>query len=29
MKADAVGAIGHPKYDNDPTAKVDPNKGYY
>jgi 3-isopropylmalate dehydrogenase len=24
MKADAVlfGAIGHPKYDNDPTAKV-------
>jgi 3-isopropylmalate dehydrogenase len=30
MKADAVlfGAIGHPKYDNDPTAK-DPNKGYY
>jgi 3-isopropylmalate dehydrogenase len=31
MKADAVlfGAIGHPKYDNDPTAKVRPNKGYY
>jgi isocitrate/isopropylmalate dehydrogenase len=29
MKADAVlfGAIGHPKYDNDPTAKVRPEQG--
>jgi 3-isopropylmalate dehydrogenase len=29
MKADAVlfGAIGHPKYDNDPSAKVRPEQG--
>lgn len=29
MKADAVlfGAIGHPKFDNDPTAKVRPEQG--
>jgi len=29
VKADAVlfGAIGHPKYDNDPTAKVRPEQG--
>ncbi len=29
MKADAVlfGAIGHPKYDNDPTAKIRPEQG--
>ena len=29
MQADAVlfGAIGHPKYDNDPTAKVRPEQG--
>ena len=28
-KADAIlfGAIGHPKYDNDPTAKVRPEQG--
>jgi 3-isopropylmalate dehydrogenase len=23
------GAIGHPKYDNDPSAKVRPEQGYY
>lgn len=29
MEADAVlfGAIGHPKFDNDPTAKVRPEQG--
>jgi 3-isopropylmalate dehydrogenase len=29
MAADAVlfGAIGHPKYDNDPTAAVRPEQG--
>jgi 3-isopropylmalate dehydrogenase len=29
MAADAVpfGAIGHPKYDNDPSAKVRPEQG--
>jgi len=29
MKSDAIlfGAIGHPKYDNDPTAKVRPEQG--
>src|SRR3954470_5007608 len=29
LKSDAVlfGAIGHPKYDNDPTAKVRPEQG--
>ncbi len=29
LKTDAVlfGAIGHPKYDNDPTAKVRPEQG--
>ena len=28
--SDAIlfGAIGHAKYDNDPSAKVDPNKAY-
>ena len=29
LKADAIlfGAIGHPKYDNDPSAKVRPEQG--
>jgi 3-isopropylmalate dehydrogenase len=29
MESDAIlfGAIGHPKYDNDPTAKVRPEQG--
>src|SRR5438477_7476004 len=29
LKSDAIlfGAIGHPKYDNDPTAKVRPEQG--
>ena len=29
MNSDAIlfGAIGHPKYDNDPTAKVRPEQG--
>jgi 3-isopropylmalate dehydrogenase len=30
LQSDAIlfGAIGHPKYDNDPTAKVRPEQGY-